>query len=94
VAWLVALQHLGQHLYNISTADKSDFNDLRLKVVDDSLYLLADYRCWQIVKLLDTKGVLNGYRGDSRCSRAPKLTDKPDVGLDTRSAGSVATCYR
>ena len=94
MTWLVALQHLGQHLYNISTADKTDFNDLWFKVIDDSLYLLANHRCWQVVELLNTEGILDGDRSDDRSGRATKLTYKSDVGLDTRSAGSVATCYR
>ena len=94
MAWLVTLQHLSQHLYNISTTNKTDFNDLWFKVVDDSLYLLANHRRRQIVELLNTKGILDGDRSDDRSGRATKLTDKPDVGLHTRSAGSVATCYR
>ena len=93
VSRFVAAQHIGQCLHHIDASQQSNLDDLRLKVVDDGFHLLAYHRCRQVVELLNAQGVLHGDRGDNRCSHAPQLMDEPDVGLHTRDAGTVATCY-
>ena len=52
------------HLHHIDATQQTDLHHLRLKVVEDCLYLCADGSGGQVVELLNTEGVLYGYRSD------------------------------
>jgi hypothetical protein len=88
---LVAPQDVSQCLHDIRAAQQSDLDDLWLKVVYDSLHLLSDDGCGQVVELLDAQRILYGDRGDGRNSLSAKFMDKTDVGLHPRDARAVAT---
>ena len=75
-------QYLGQHLHHIRATQQTNLDDLRLKVVDDGLHLLAHHSGRQVVKLLDAQRVLNGDRRDDRCSPSTQLVNQLDVGLN------------
>ena len=89
---LVFAENLGQHLHYIRSAQQSNLNNLRLKVVYDSFHLLAHHRSRQVVKLLNTQRVLYGDRGNSRRSPSTQLMNKLDVGLDARAASAIRSC--